>query len=118
MSITSSRICAAADRLQGFVGFNRKTQTYLVRFSEDSFGLDVIEASITPTCEFVWHAEDPTRMCLKRARIAFLLEQNIDERLGIDDALRVYVRREDLPEICAERRLLTPEDTQLTAQKA
>lgn len=118
MSITSSRICAAADRLQGFVGFNRKTQTYLVRFSEDSFGLDVTEASITPTCEFVWQAEDATRMTLKRARIAFLMEQNIDDRLGIEEALRAYVRREDLPEICAERRLLKPEDAQLTVQRA
>ncbi len=106
MSITSSRICAAADRLQGFVGFNRKTQTYLVRFSEDAFGLDVTETSITPTCEFVWQAEDAHRMTLKRARIAFLMAQNIDDRLGIDDALHTYVRREDLPEICAERRLL------------
>ena len=36
-------ICAAADQLQGFVGFNLKTGQHIVRFSEDSFGLDVAE---------------------------------------------------------------------------
>jgi hypothetical protein len=50
MSITSASICAAADLLQGLVGFNAKTGRYIVRFSEDSFGLDVLEQSITPTC--------------------------------------------------------------------
>ena len=46
------------------------------------------------------------------------MEQNIDDRLGIEEALRAYVRRDDLPEICAERRLLKPEDAQLRAQRA
>ena len=41
MAITSAGICAAADQLQGFVGFNLKTGRHIVRFSEDSFGLDV-----------------------------------------------------------------------------
>ncbi|HBO0580995.1 TPA: DUF2025 family protein, partial [Pseudomonas aeruginosa] len=36
MSITSTDICQAADALKGFVGFNRKTGRYIVRFSEDS----------------------------------------------------------------------------------
>ena len=54
MSITSTDICQAADALKGFVGFNRKTGRYIVRFSEDSFGMDVADDSITPTSEFVW----------------------------------------------------------------
>ena len=33
MSITSAQICQAADQLQGFVGFNAKTEQYLLRFS-------------------------------------------------------------------------------------
>jgi hypothetical protein len=97
MSITSASICAAADQLQGFVGFNAKTGRYIVRFSEDSFGLDVLEKSITPTCEL---------MNLDRTRLQLLLEQNIDERLNISEPLRVYVRRSDMPEISAERRRL------------
>lgn len=36
-----ARICAAAERLYGFVGFNAKTGRHIVRFSEDSCGLDV-----------------------------------------------------------------------------
>ncbi|HHX6915176.1 TPA: DUF2025 family protein, partial [Pseudomonas aeruginosa] len=52
MSITSTDICQAADALKGFVGFNRKTGRYIVRFSEDSFGMDVADDSITPTSEF------------------------------------------------------------------
>src|SRR3989338_710004 len=81
MSITSASICAAADQLQGFVGFNAKTGRYIVRFSEDSFGLDVFEQSITPTCEFVWRAFEGELMNLDRARLQLLLEQNIDDRL-------------------------------------
>ena len=38
MRITSQLICQAADQLKGFVGLNRKTGHYIVRFSEDSFG--------------------------------------------------------------------------------
>lgn len=106
MSITSASICAAADKLQGFVGFNAKIGRYIVRFSEDSFGLDILDSSITPTCEFVWRAFDGELMNLDRARLKLLLEQNIDERLNISEALRVYVRRSDLPEISAERRRL------------
>ena len=106
MSITSASICAAADQLQGFVGFNSKTGRYIVRFSEDAFGLDVLEQSITPTSEFVWRAYDGNLMTLDRARVQLLLEQNIDERLNIDEALRVYLRRTDLPPINALRQRL------------
>lgn len=105
MSITSASICEAADRLQGFVGFNAKTGQHLVRFSEDSFGLDVPEQSITPTCEFVWQAAAGELMTLRRERIQLLLDQRIDDRLNIGEPLRVYMRRQDLPEISAERRL-------------
>lgn len=106
MSITSAAICEAADQLQGFVGFNAKTGQYLVRFSEDSFGLDIPEGSITPACEFVWQVRSDTLMTLKRERIQLLLDLRIDERLQISEPLRVYMRRQDLPEISAERRLL------------
>jgi hypothetical protein len=106
MSITSASVCAAADLLQGLVGFNAKTGRYIVRFSEDSFGLDVLEQSITPTCEFVWRALEGQRMNLDRARLQLLLEQNIDDRLNISGPLHVYMRRADLPEISAERRRL------------
>ena len=106
MSITSASICAAAEQLQGFVGFNAKTGRYIVRFYEDSFGLDVLEHSITPTCEFVWRAFDGELMNLDRARLHLLRGQNIDDRLNLSEALRVYLRRTDLPEICAERHRL------------
>lgn len=106
MAITSAGICAAADQLQGFVGFNVKTGQHIVRFSEDSFGLDITEASITPTSEFVWAAGDvPNVMVLKRDRLRLLFDLRIDERLNIREPLRVYLRREDLPEISAERHL-------------
>ncbi|MDT4862102.1 hypothetical protein FQZ97_967370 [compost metagenome] len=105
MSITSASICEAADQLHGFVGFNAKTGQHIVRFSEDSFGLDVLEDSITPTCEFVWRAEADELMTLQRERIQLLLDQRIDDRLNIGEPLRVYMRRQDLPEITAERRL-------------
>ena len=106
MAITSAGICAAADQLQGFVGFNRKSGRHIVRFSEDSFGLDVAEDSITPTSEFVWHAADNSAlMTLKRERLRLLVELRIDERLAISEPLRAYLRRDDLPEISAVRLL-------------
>ncbi|WP_373387778.1 DUF2025 family protein [Pseudomonas alcaligenes] len=104
MSITSSSICAAADALQGLVGYNTRNQQHIVRFSEDSFGLDVAEDSIQPCAEFVWQPLEGTLMTLSRARLGLLLEQRIDERLNISEPLRVYLRRSDLPEIIAERR--------------
>lgn len=106
MSITSTRICAAADALQGFVGFNHKTGQYIVRFSEDSFGLDVAAGSIIPTCEFVWTPVTGEVMRLCRDRLQLLVEQNIDERLHIDEPLHIYLRRTDLPSIKAMRRVL------------
>jgi hypothetical protein len=106
MSITSSSICAAADALTGFVGFNHKSGQHIVRFSEDSFGLDVDESSITPCSEFVWQSVDGDLMNLSRSRLALLLQQNIDDRLNITEPLRIYHRRQDLPEIRAERHLL------------
>jgi len=108
MSITSAQICQAADQLQGFVGYNAKTEQYLLRFSEDSFGLDVPADTITPTCEYVWHADDGELMRLDRQRLAWLQEQRIDDRVNLSEPLRVYLRRSDLPEIRAERRRLTP----------
>ena len=108
MSITSTQICQAADQLQGFVGFNAKTGQYLLRFSEDSFGLDVPAETITPTCEYVWQADDAGLMRLDRQRQAWLQEQRIDDRVNLSEPLRVYLRRNDLPEIRAERRQLTP----------
>lgn len=106
MAITSAGICAAADQLQGFVGFNLKTGQHIVRFSEDSFGLDVAEDSIIPTSEFVWQAaDDADLMTLKRDRLRLLAELRIDERLAISEPLRVYLRRDDLPEISAVRLL-------------
>ena len=108
MSITSAQICEAADQLQGFVGFNAKTEQYLLRFSEDSFGLDVPAETITPTCEYVWHADEGELMRLDRQRLAWLQEQRIDDRVNLGEPLRVYLRRSDLPETRAERRRLTP----------
>ena len=49
MRITSELICQAADQLNGFVGLNRKTGQYIVRFSEDSFGMDVADDGIILT---------------------------------------------------------------------
>ncbi|MCY1273288.1 hypothetical protein D9M70_218920 [compost metagenome] len=105
MSITSTDICQAADALRGFVGFNRKTGRYIVRFSEDSFGLDVAEDSIVPACEFVWREQAAGIMSLAREHLQVLLEQNINDRLNLGEALLVYMRREDLPEIRAQRTL-------------
>ncbi|ATR84413.1 DUF2025 family protein [Pseudomonas defluvii] len=106
MHITSQDICAAADQLKGFVGFNRKLDKHIVRFSEDSFGMDVAEDSITPSSEFVWRRSSDEVMTLGRDLIEVLLAQNIDERLNISEPLRVYLRRNDLPEISARRRIV------------
>jgi len=105
MALTSADICAAADRLKGFVGFNRKTGKYLVRFSEDSFGLDVDEDSIVPACEFVWAQKTGELMTLSRECLQILQAQNIAERLEFGEELQTYLRRTDLPEICAQRQL-------------
>ncbi|WP_191487272.1 DUF2025 family protein [Pseudomonas sp. FEN] len=107
MPITSELICQAADQLKGFVGFNRKTAQYIVRFSEDSFGMDVADDAIYPACEFVWRPTVHETMCLSRERIQLLLEQNIDDRINITEPLRVYQRRVDIPEIVALRRVLS-----------
>ncbi len=103
MMIKSADICAAAEQLKGLVGFNRKTNQYIVRFSEDSFGMDVDEASITPACEFVWRTVDGEVMTLKRERLQILLNQHVDDRLQISQPLRQYMQRHDLPEIIAQR---------------
>ncbi|MCQ4257689.1 DUF2025 family protein [Stutzerimonas stutzeri] len=103
MSITSADICQAADRLQGFVGFNSKSGRHIVRFSEDSFGMDVADASITPTSEFIWHPLDGQVMTLKRELIQLLIDQNVNDRLGISEPLLAYMRRAELPEIQAQR---------------
>lgn len=108
MSITSATICAAADQLQGLVGYNAKTGRYIVRFSEDSFGKDVPDDRIVPACEFVWKPLQGTLMTLSRERLQLLIEQNVDDRLQISEPLRLYLRRQDLPEIQAERYLRQP----------
>ena len=97
MRITSELICQAADQLQGFVGLNRKTGQYIVRFSEDSFGMDVADDGIIPTAEFVWLQVDGQAMTLSRERIQLLLDQNIDDRINITEPLRVYMRRVEIP---------------------
>lgn len=109
MRITSERICQAADQLNGFVGLNRKTGQYLVRFSEDAFGMDVADEGIIPVAEFVWQPERDQTMTLSRERIQLLLDQNIDERLNLTEPLRVYTRRVDLAQITAVRRVVLPD---------
>jgi hypothetical protein len=106
MRITSQLICQAADQLKGFVGLNRKTGHYIVRFSEDSFGMDVADDGIIPLSEFVWVAGPEHTMTLKRELIQLLLDQNIDERINITEPLQVYMNRRDMPEISAVRRLM------------
>ncbi|CAI8849666.1 DUF2025 family protein [Pseudomonas serboccidentalis] len=106
MRITSQLICQAADDLKGFVGLNRKTGQYIVRFSEDSFGMDVADDGIIPTCEFVWVAVSDTTMTLKRELIQLLLDQNIDDRINITEPLRVYMSKVEVPEIVAVRSLV------------
>jgi hypothetical protein len=108
MRITSELICQAADQLKGFVGFNRKTAQHIVRFSEDAFGMDVADDAIIPTSEFVWQPADGQTMTLKRELIQLLLDQNIDDRINITEPLRVYMRREDVPQISALRSLVQP----------
>ncbi|QCI11104.1 DUF2025 family protein [Pseudomonas putida] len=105
MAITSQDICSAADQLQGFVGFHGKRGEHIVRFSQDSFGMDVADDSITPCSEFVWRPVSGVRMSLCRERLALLLEQHVDDRLHIGEPLRIYLQRTDLPEIVAERNL-------------
>ena len=107
MPITSELICQAADQLKGFVGFNRKIAQYIVRFSEDAFGMDVADDAIFPVCEFVWVPSVDEVMSLSRARIQLLLAQNIDDRINISEPLRVYQRRVDIPEIIALRTALS-----------
>ena len=106
MRTTSTFICQAADQLKGFVGLNRKTGQYIVRFSEDAFGMDVADDGIIPTSEFVWAPAADGAMALKRERIQLLLDQNIDDRINITEPLRVYMKRRDVPEISAVRSLV------------
>ncbi|AIR87796.1 DUF2025 family protein [Pseudomonas cremoricolorata] len=108
MSITSADICHAADQLNGLVGFHRKRGTFIVRFSEDAFGLDVSQDSLQPCSEFVWRAVDNDRQVLCRQRLGLLLEQHVDDRLNIGEPLRLYLKRVDLPEIVAERTPVIP----------
>ena len=107
MSITSADICAAADQLNGFVGFNAKAGHYIVRFSEDSFGMDVADDGIIPTAEFVWLPAPEQTMTLSRERIQLLLDQNIDDRINISEPLRVYMRRVEIAQISALRSLVS-----------
>ncbi|AZF38904.1 hypothetical protein C4J87_3887 [Pseudomonas sp. R1-43-08] len=107
MRITSELICQAADQLHGFVGLNRKTGQYIVRFSEDAFGMDVADDGIIPTAEFVWEPAADHSMILSRARIQLLLAQNIDDRINISEPLRVYMRRIEIPQISALRSLVS-----------
>lgn len=106
MRITSQLICQAADDLKGFVGLNRKTGQYIVRFSEDSFGMDVADDGIIPCSEFVWAPATEQTMTLKRERIQLLLDQHIDDRINITEPLRVYMNKLEVPEIEAVRSLV------------
>ncbi|WP_434703564.1 DUF2025 family protein [Pseudomonas sp. Z1-12] len=106
MRTTSTLICQAADQLKGFVGLNRKTGHYIVRFSEDAFGMDVADDGIIPTSEFVWAPGADGTMTLSRERIRLLLDQNVDDRINLTEPLRVYMARGDLPEIKAVRQLV------------
>ena len=106
MRITSQLICQAADQLKGFVGLNRKSGHYIVRFSEDSFGMDVADDGIIATSEFVWAAGPGAAMTLKRELIQLLLDQHVDDRINITEPLRVYMNRREVPEISALRSLV------------
>lgn len=106
MRITSQLICQAADDLKGFVGLNRKTGQYIVRFSEDSFGMDVADDGIIPVNEFVWALATAQTMTLKRELIQLLLDQHIDDRINITEPLRVYMSKVEVPEIEAVRSLV------------
>ena len=101
MKTTSSAICEAADELAGFVGYHHKAQRHIVRFSEDSFGMDVKDETITPTCEFVWSPAANQLMTLSRQRLQLLaLDDRMLADIGISradayrEATRAYV---DLP---------------------
>ncbi|MGE1156533.1 DUF2025 family protein [Pseudomonas kitaguniensis] len=107
MRITSELICQAADQLHGFVGLNRKSGHYIVRFSEDAFGMDVADDGIIPTAEFVWLPATGNTMTLSRERLQLLLEQNIDDRINITEPLRVYMRRVEIAQISAMRSLVS-----------
>jgi Protein of unknown function (DUF2025) len=106
MRITSQLICQAADDLKGFVGLNRKTGQYIVRFSEDAFGMDVADDGIIPASEFVWAPATERTMTLKRELIQLLLDQHIDDRINITEPLRVYMSKVQVPEIVAVRSLV------------
>lgn len=106
MRITSELICQAADQLKGFVGLNRKTGQYIVRFSEDAFGMDVADDGIIALSEFVWASGPAPAMTLKRELIQLLMNQNIDERINITEPLRVYMNKREVPEIAAVRSLV------------
>ncbi|WP_434709785.1 DUF2025 family protein [Pseudomonas sp. R1-1] len=106
MRITSQLICQAADDLKGFVGLNRKTGQYIVRFSEDSFGMDVADDGIIAASEFVWAPTTEQTMTLKRGLIQLLLDQHIDDRINITEPLRVYMSKVQVPEIVAVRSLV------------
>ncbi|MDZ5435417.1 DUF2025 family protein [Pseudomonas fluorescens] len=106
MRVTSQLICQAADQLKGFVGLNRKTGHYIVRFSEDAFGMDVADDGIIPASEFVWAPGPEHTMTLKRELIQLLLDQNIDDSINITEPLRVYMNRQDVPQISAVRSLV------------
>ncbi|MNY70878.1 hypothetical protein D3C86_2091000 [compost metagenome] len=56
-------------------------------------------------------------MTLKRERLQLLLDLRIDERLNIGEPLRVYMHRQDLPEITAKR-LLRHADGQTSGESA
>ncbi|KTC11746.1 hypothetical protein AO391_25780 [Pseudomonas marginalis ICMP 9505] len=107
MRITSELICQAADHLHGFVGLNRKSGHYIVRFSEDAFGMDVADDGIIPTAEFVWLPATGNTMILSRERLQLLLDQNIDDRINITEPLRVYMRRVEIAQISAVRSLVS-----------
>ncbi|MNV82085.1 hypothetical protein D3C71_1886880 [compost metagenome] len=77
-----------------------------MRFSEDSFGMDVADDGIIPVSEFVWAAGPGQVMTLKRELIQLLLDQNIDDRINITEPLRVYMNRREVPEISAVRSLV------------
>src|SRR4051812_44282695 len=109
MRITSELICQAADDLIGFVGLNRKTGHYIVRFSEDAFGMDVADDGIIPASEFVWAAATQETMTLRRELIQLLLDQHVDERINITEPLLVYMSKREVPEIVAMRCLVKGE---------
>lgn len=103
MSITSADICAAARPTQRFCRLQRQAGHYIVRFSEDSFGMDVPDASITPASEFVWCPLEGDLMTLKRERIQILLDQHVNDRLQISAPLLAYMRHQEQAEIVAQR---------------